>query len=704
MSYLQNSINVGRFQGDDAEGSSAGDVESLTVHEAYEVERPRMTEQRHYAENQDSYISQSNVVVSNTAAASTTKFWSKKRKIIATMSSVVLVIIAAAVGVALSNKSSPSNQTSLAQDVLVEDASDAPPSIVGDALDPVVEEILAVEPVSELISTEVIDDAIVYDVAAQQEVTTERPDFDLDIVEFTGDLSDFIDSDLARLSIDADSEDCNNQGALLKLEITTDLYQWENKWFMEKDGEMFAYGPPENQNYQRLTKYRGQLCVPPGSYNIMFVDDAGDGMCCDYGKGLYKVTVGEVVVAESKTESNDPFNMRTYSFEVLDTTTTTTSTVASTTTTTTTTTTTAVTEESVTSPPFNDQGSTVATTSPTSEPTAEPTETPTSSPSSSPTTAEPTSGPTPEPTANLSPDGTSSTDCVVVGIQIQNGSDENGYTLQAKDGSAIIKDVGVGTMESDHFEEACVPPGNYQLILTDTSGDGTGYIAVYIEGERVLEDWQVWKETWAYDLIVGFKPVMTELDTEWLGGHNLRRQEFHELHNKEFRPVTWSPTLAEEAKVRVEEMISAGCKLSRDPNSSAGENLSAMITNNESGNQPSDFMRRWYDNKVDKEEPGLAFSQFVWRASRYIGCSKEVGKLDNGQYCHVALCRYVVAVFLYGVFQTYSPLTILSFLTVLRYARAGNCNMGDYVSWLEASLSDKSVCGPMCVEGDGGCH
>ncbi|KAL7459495.1 hypothetical protein ACHAWC_011546 [Mediolabrus comicus] len=688
MSYLQNSSNVGRFQGDDAEGSSVGDVESLTVHEAYEVERPRTTEQRYYAENQDNYISQSDVVVSNTAAASTTKFWSKKRKIVATISSVVLVIIAAAVGIALSNKSSPSNQTSLAQDVLVEDASDAPPSIVGDAFDPVVEEILAVEPVTELISTEVIDDGIVYDVAAQQEVTTEGPDFDLDIVEFTGDLSDFIDSDLARFSIDADSEDCNNQGALLKLEITTDLYQWENEWFMEKDGEMFAYGPPENQNYQRLTKYRGQLCVPPGSYNITFVDEAGDGMCCDYGKGSYKVTVGEVVVAESKTESNDPFNMRTYSFEVLDsTTTTTTSTIASTTTTTTTT---AVTEESVTSPPFNDvtsppfndQGSTVATTSPTSEPTAEPTGIPTSSPSSGPTTAEPTSEPTPEPTTNLSPDGTSSTntdtDCVVVGIQIQNGSEENGYTLQAKDGSVIIKDVGAGTMKSDHFDEACVPPGIYQLILTDTKGDGIpGYIAVYMDGERVLEDWQVWKETWSYDLIVGFKPVMTELDTEWLGGHNLRRQEFHELHNKEFRPVTWSPTLAEEAKVRVEEMISAGCKLSRDPNSSAGENLSAMITNNESGNQPSDFMRRWYDNKVDKEEPGLAFSQFVWRASRYIGCSKEVGKLENGQYCHVALCRY---------------------------ARAGNCNMGDYASWLDASLSDKSVCGPMCVEDDGGCY
>lgn len=665
MSYLQNSSSVGRFQGDDAERSSVGDVESLTVHEAYEVERPRTTEQRYYAENQDSYISQSDVVVSNAAAASNTKFWSKKRKIIATMSSVVLVIIAAAVGVALSNKSSPSNQTSLAQDVLVEDASDASSSIVGDALDPVVEEILAVEPVSELISTEVIDDGIVYDVAAQQEVTTEGPDFDLDIVEFTGDLSAFID---ARFSIDADSEDCNNQGAILKLELTTDLYQWENKWFMEKDGDMYAYGPPENQNYQRLTKYRGQFCVPPGSYNITFEDEAEDGMCCGYGKGSYKVTVGEVVVAESMTESNDPFSMRTYGFEVLDsTTTTTTSTVASTTTTTTT----AVTGESVTSPPFNDQGSTVATRSPTSEPTAEPTGTPTSSPSSSPTTAEPTSEPTPEPTTNLSPDGTSSTntDCVVVGIQIQNGSKENGYILQAKDGSAIFKDVGVGTMEPDHFDEACVPPGNYQLTLTDTNGDGIkppGYIAVYIDGERVLEDWQVWKQTWSYDLIVGFKPAMSDLDSEWLVGHNFRRQEFHELHNKEFRPVTWSPTLAEEAKVRVEEMISAGCKLSRDPNSSVGENLSAMITNNESGNQPSDFMRRWYDNKVDKEEPGLAFSQLVWRPSRFIGCSKEVGKLENGKYCHVALCRYVLVVFLCGVFQTYSPLTILSFLHCLQ--------------------------------------
>eukprot|EP00574_Skeletonema_japonicum_P002750 CAMPEP_0201713148 /NCGR_PEP_ID=MMETSP0593-20130828/60_1 /ASSEMBLY_ACC=CAM_ASM_000672 /TAXON_ID=267983 /ORGANISM="Skeletonema japonicum, Strain CCMP2506" /LENGTH=706 /DNA_ID=CAMNT_0048202239 /DNA_START=76 /DNA_END=2196 /DNA_ORIENTATION=- len=706
MSYLHNhrhNVDVGGFE----EAGSLGDEETLTPQEAYEIER-RMTSSS--SELEQGYRSQPQPHVSRPDESSSTAiFWTRPKKIIAAISSIALVVGAAAVGVSLSNnKSSPATDQSLIEDVVItDDVGEAPPSIAEDTAEPVAVEQVAVEPAPELISTEIVEDGIIYDFVAQQEVTVEEPRFDLDVVEFKGDLSDFIDADVARFSVDASDENCNSQGALWEFESITDMYPWETSWKLYREGEgsereLWVHGPPAKASYNRLTNYRGKVCLPAGYYEMEIFDSEGDGSCCTYGYGGYSIKVGGAVVAESNMKEDDPFEMRKHTFNIkpYETTTTTTTTATTTTTeesstTTSATTTTATSEESEIEASTQDSTQD-PTKSPSSEPSPKPTQAPSSSPSSKPTpvpTPEPTSVPTSKPTP-----GVESSDCrnpnMIVRIEIltdRKGA-QTGYTFT--DGSDnTIKERTAGTMSSEtrYVDEACVSPGSYKLNMEDTYGNGIrslGYVAVYVGDEKILHDYTFNEPTRSYTIRVGFNPVMTSTESEWLEGHNKRREEFHEANEKEFRPLVWSPEVAQGASDWAEKIVSDKCVLSRQSNLGFGELTFAMLTSNENApiTEPESILTRWYDNKVDRNVPslvddngipGLAFSQVVWYASRQLGCAKQVGRLSNGRYCHVAICRY---------------------------ATAGNCNVRMRSNqWKGPTLADKSICTPQCAENEG-CH
>ncbi len=668
MSYLQNNrSSLGSFEED--AGSSVGDEETtFTPQEAYEIEKP--SSGYPYADGQEENY-----------GSATAKFWTRKRNLITAVSSIALVIVAAAVGVVVSRKSSPANQQSLTQDVVItDDVGESPPSTTGDTA-----ELVAVEPAAELISTEILDDGIIYDFVAQQEVTVEEPDFDLDIVEFKGDLTEFIDADVARFSIDADDESCNKEGARWEFTYTTDSFPWETRWKLYLGDQVWVHGPPAKTAYNRLTNYRGELCLPPGDYKMEISDKQGDGFCCEYGKGGYKIKVGDAVIAESDTENNDHFEKRTFDFTILSKQATTTSTVASSTTTTITPTTTNVatttvaTDESATTP--STQGTTQdPTESPSSEPTVTPTQSPSVSSSLEPThmpTVELTQVPTPEPTNKPTPElviFSDATNCVNVTIEILTDSHgfHTGYTFQG--GDNVIKKRDTGSMASGqkYLDEVCVTPGTYELTVSDSKGNGLqnpGYVAVYLGDEKILHDYTFNKQSKSYTIRAGFNPneFMNDIDHEWLDGHNERRREFHEANGKEFHPVTWSPKLAQDASVWAEKIITDGCAVSREQNLSLGELTFAMVSGNEDAvlAKPESVMNRWYDSKIkndpelvpDSVVPGLAFTQVTWLATRYIGCSKKSSQLSDEKYCHVVICRYVVLYSYVKFSLACSPLT-----------------------------------------------
>lgn len=684
MSYLQNHRHNGG--GFERAGSASGDEESLTPHEAYEIQR-QMTS----SSDSEQDRSQPNISQPDESTSSTAVFWTRPKKLIAAISSIALVAGAAAVGVSLSSKPSPANDQALVEDVVVtDDIGEAPPSIAEDTAEPV-----AVEPSPELITTEIVDDGIIYDFVFQQEVTVEEPRFDLDVVEFKGDLSDFIDADLARFSVDASDENCNSQGARWEFESITDMYPWETSWklYRSEEGsserELWVHGPPGNTAYNRLTNYRGSLCLPIGNYEMEIFDSEGDGSCCMYGYGGYSIKVGGAVVAESNMKEDDPFDKRTHTFTIKPKETTTTAATTTTTTTeesttTTFTTTTTVAPEEPSTEASTQDSTEDPTKSPSSAPSPKPTQAPSSSPSSKPTPV-PTPEPTPEPTNKPTPEVEPSekTDCgnpkMVVRIEILTDGRGSFTSYTFTDSSNnIIKERTAGTMSSEtkYVDETCVSPGSYKLNMNDSKGNGIrspGYVAVDVGDERILHDYTFNEATRSYTIRVGFDPAMTSTEREWLEGHNKRREEFHEANEKDFRPLVWSPEVAKGASDWAEKIVSDGCVLSRESNLGYGELTFAMLNSNENApvTKPESIMTRWYDNKIDRDDPslvdgaavpGLAFSQIVWYASRHVGCAKQVGQIPNGRYCHVVICRYVHVVLCSHIkFSLHSPLTVNPF-------------------------------------------
>lgn len=53
------------------------------------------------------------------------------------------------------------------------------------------------------------------------------------------------------------------------------------------NNERIAHGPPEPYNYEDLTTYQGNLCLPFGDYYIKWMDMSADGICCDFGMGSW---------------------------------------------------------------------------------------------------------------------------------------------------------------------------------------------------------------------------------------------------------------------------------------------------------------------------------------------------------------------------------------------------------------------------------
>lgn len=84
----------------------------------------------------------------------------------------------------------------------------------------------------------------------------------------------------------------------LMLSIVLDNYGSETTWQLQNEtGSVLASGGPySNGNAgQTITK---ELCVPDGCYKFVINDAYGDGICCGYGNGSYKLTdAGGAVLA-----------------------------------------------------------------------------------------------------------------------------------------------------------------------------------------------------------------------------------------------------------------------------------------------------------------------------------------------------------------------------------------------------------------------
>ena len=218
--------------------------------------------------------------------------------------------------------------------------------------------------------------------------------------------------------------------------------------------------------------------------------------------------------------------------------------------------------------------------------------------------------------------------------------------------------------------------GAYTLTVEDgfngiCCGEGNGQYSVRVNGEEIVYGGKFSNTTVSHDILVGFEPPMSDRDKEWLDAHNTRRKQFHEENKAEYLPLVWSPELAAAASNWADQILPT-CKLEREPGVQEGENISLRTSVGPRDNEnPEDILTRWSDNKMGKPYPNNnSMTQVMWRATHYLGCADKFVENDNGSYCYVSICRY---------------------------ARAGNCNVNKYDSWLTPTLLDRTECGPICA-------
>ena len=129
----------------------------------------------------------------------------------------------------------------------------------------------------------------------------------------------------------------------------------------------------------------------------------------------------------------------------------------------------------------------------------------------------------------------------------------------------------------------------------------------------------------------GSDPGLDPEASDWLFGHNSRREKYHAIYGGSYVPMKWSASLAASAQSYAEEMAVTGVWAHSD--SDYGENL-AWNSGEEHLDIPN-VMTRW----VEDEEAswGGHFTQVLWRATKYVGC----GRASSSEHGSFQVCQYV---------------------------------------------------------------
>lgn len=85
---------------------------------------------------------------------------------------------------------------------------------------------------------------------------------------------------------------CSESGLVsLSVEVTTDLYPEETSWKLTNtcSEEVAASVEGQTKYSSTNTQYSDEFCLPIAMYRFEINDAYGDGMCCGYGNGSFKV-------------------------------------------------------------------------------------------------------------------------------------------------------------------------------------------------------------------------------------------------------------------------------------------------------------------------------------------------------------------------------------------------------------------------------
>jgi len=76
------------------------------------------------------------------------------------------------------------------------------------------------------------------------------------------------------------------QGSWLDVQVQTDNYAGETSWQILSDSNVVAVSPP----LQNSTLQNHMVFLPAGDYEFVMMDSFGDGICCSFGEGWYRIS------------------------------------------------------------------------------------------------------------------------------------------------------------------------------------------------------------------------------------------------------------------------------------------------------------------------------------------------------------------------------------------------------------------------------
>ena len=167
----------------------------------------------------------------------------------------------------------------------------------------------------------------------------------------------------------------------------------------------------------------------------------------------------------------------------------------------------------------------------------------------------------------------------------QHGSDVKWEVSRDDDYTVVIEG---GPYEQYSFDQVdvCLPSSEtslYTFAISDEWGDGLcdgsgvcGYYKLYLSGREIIHVTHYSRNN-THSIHVGYDPTtnMTQRHYEYLHAHNIRRQKWHGMYNKEYVPLVWSPRLAEDS-LRWATQLLDECDsddIQHEPGVMDGENL-----------------------------------------------------------------------------------------------------------------------------------
>jgi hypothetical protein len=98
---------------------------------------------------------------------------------------------------------------------------------------------------------------------------------------------------------------CPTQTKAFKLVLTLDSYPEEVTWAVKNSGGVTVVsGGPYDHNTQQGDVIEFDMCLPVAAYTFQINDLYGDGICCGYGQGAYKIYWDAVLQASGGSYSS----------------------------------------------------------------------------------------------------------------------------------------------------------------------------------------------------------------------------------------------------------------------------------------------------------------------------------------------------------------------------------------------------------------